>query len=110
GWIDGRKFERDNPQIVDIGKCLFPYGVGSNASQATAKESIEVLLPLDDEVRRHNNQDTAQQAEPLHLTDVKSSHDRLSGPRLVRQKESKKRLCQHGPVDRVRLMRVWLKG
>ncbi|MDQ0687116.1 hypothetical protein QFZ56_006079 [Streptomyces achromogenes] len=85
-------------------------GVGGDPAKTPIEEPVEVRLPLGHQVGGRDDQRLADESIPLHLTEIEPGHDRLTSARLVGEHETQPRLRQHGPVNRVRLMRIRVQG
>jgi hypothetical protein len=75
-------------------------------TSGATEEALKIFLPFSHEVCRTNNEGSPYEAQPLHLSQPKASHDRLTRPRLVRKQESQYGLRKHRAIYSTVLMGV----
>ena len=70
-----------------------------------AEPAEQLVLPLDRQRRRAEDQHAVDGLAELHLLDEQARHDRLARTGVVRQQEAEPRLGQHPQVDGLDLVR-----
>jgi hypothetical protein len=102
--IYGGQLEADDPQVVAVHGVLADC-FGGEVAQPAAEQPVEVLDPRGGEICWADDDRALEQAEALHLADVKAGHDRFAGAGLVSEQEAQLGLRKHRPVDGPRA--VW---
>ncbi len=95
--VDRGQLQGGHPQVVGVQRVLTD-GRRGELPQPAAQQPLEVVHPLRGQVRRAHDDGALDQAQPLHLPDIETGHDRLAGARLVGEQEAQQRLRQHRAV------------
>ena len=78
---------------------------GVDDLERLAKEAQQLVLPLDGQRRRNEDQAAVDGLAELELLDEETGHDRLACAGVVGEQEAQPRLRQHLAVDRFDLVR-----
>jgi len=106
--IHASQLKRHHPHVVADANGMLANGVCCNPPETAGatEEALKIFLPFSHEVCRTNNEGSAYEAQPLHLSQPETSHDGLTSPRLVREQESQDGLRKHGAVYRTVLVGI----
>ena len=78
---------------------------GMDYLERLAEETQQLVLPLEGERGRDQDEAAVDRLPQLELLDQQAGHDRLARAGVVGQQEAQPRLRQHLPVDRLDLVR-----
>src|SRR5262249_58639885 len=77
---------------------------GMNDLEALAEESQKLILPLDGQWCRYDDEHALDRLAQLQFLDEEAGHNRLAGARIVGEEEPQPRLRQHLEVHGLDLM------
>src|SRR6266571_1421355 len=103
--LSRRRIDADDEQSTFVGKRIASLEVLTAKNTKVQVEKIpQFTLPVPGQSGRTTNDDTSKSAPVDHFADVKPSHHRLAGSRIVRQQEPKGILWEHVLINRDALM------